>query len=154
MNLATIMKSVLATTLLGPVLSGTSVGQTLSGVAKDVGKSFFTMGDSKGKSTAVSIQGPIDSEVFTFSEDLRISDIPIVDSTKSTANLKVSNNTFPMGKTSDLNNVIRDPAFRRYVENSLQNNDMKKLAFFRDLSQPNSVDEEPIQVLRSNTLIV
>ena len=53
-------------------------------------------------------------------------------------------NNFPLG--SKLADVVLDPAFRRYMENSFSDNPMKTVSAFRDTATTQVEKEIPISI--------
>ena len=138
-----LLKAFVATTLFG----NTSMGKAAFGVGADLVGSFLSskQGTSSGTKTP-NIQGAIEPSVFSFKDDLMSDDITVIDAvdlnTKFTST--ETQNNFPLG--SKLADVVLDPAFRRYMENSFSDNPMKTVSAFRDTATTQVEKEIPISI--------
>ena len=139
-----LIKAFVATTLLG----GTgSIGKITSGVIGDMAKSFLDPNQSGSTGQATNIQGAIEPSVFTFKDDVMADDIKVVDAIDLNSTVKstqTASNAFPLG--TKLEEVVKDAAYRRFMENAHTNNAMQTVSNFRGLSEVSQKSETAISI--------
>lgn len=149
---SSLIKAFVATTLLG----NTTAGKAASGIVGDLMGSFLNPKQQGASGTsAVKMQGAIEPSVFSFKDDVMDDDITVVDAVdlNSKFTSTQTQNSFPLGNKSNLSELIRDPVFRRFMENAHTNNAMKTVSSYRDLTAVMPYEEETPISINNPTLI-
>ena len=145
-----LLKAFVATTLFG----NTSMGKAAFGAGADLIGAFLNskQGASSGTKTP-SIQGAIEPSVFSLKGDLMSDDITVIDAVNLDTKFDSTQNSFPLGTKFDLAGLIRDPAYRRMMENAHTDNAMKTVSSFRDITKITPFEEESPISINNPTLI-
>ena len=149
---SSLIKAFVATTLLG----NTTAGKAASGIVGDLAGSFLNSKQQGASGTsAVKMQGAIEPSVFSFKDDVMDDDITVVDAVDLNSKFTSSQaqNSFPLGNKSNLLELVRDPVFRRFMENAHTNNTMKTVSSYRDLTAVMPYEEESPISINNPTLI-
>jgi hypothetical protein len=145
-----LIKAFVATTLLG----NTPAGSVVAGTFKDLTKSFLSPKQKGSTGTqAMNMQGAIEPSVFSFKDDVMSDDITVIDAVNLDTKFDSTQNSFPLGTKFDLAGLIRDPAYRRMMENAHTNNAMQTVSSFRDLTKITPYEEESPISINNPTLI-